>query len=558
MAAIVFKIILTTVFCMGLIGLIFRLVSIVRLGRVFERDRASLFRRIISLNYGNALVNTLFQARLFRAGKFRWLAHTLVLSGFVWLIFAHALDDWTGGFWDWYQPGIPPFRMMRNLAGAMVLAGCAAFLARRLKRSRMNRERLRRGLRFKVRGTLSILVILGLICTGFMTEALNIMSETRFNEMVGEYSGLAGEPELVHLKGYWARYYDVAFGQGGTGPDIDLNEGRVLNQENCQECHTRPITAFVSAPLARLVAPLGLWAADFRPDRVLYWGHLSFALTLVLFLPFSRMFHLVAIPLASMRRRMTPDKMGPDMGFLDLAALSACTHCGFCTQVCSVYPDYQVSENPQVLPHVKIETLKRMADRGVWDPTTLIRLRSGNDDCTRCGLCADICPSGIDLLRLWTAAGHLMDRLGCPDNYTTAMDASFSRWTGKGDADFITVRAGGRGAAADAGPLSGLISDADAFEHCVQCTLCTNTCPVAAYDMAENDLGPHQIMNLLRLGEQDMASGSRMVWHCLTCYACQEICPQSIRVADILLELRCRGQSRAQELSLVRLRGENQ
>jgi len=48
------------------------------------------------------------------------------------------------------------------------------------------------------------------------------------------------------------------------------------------------------------------------------------------------------------------------------------------------------------------------------------------------------------------------------------------------------------------------------------------------------------------------------VWHCLTCYACQEICPQSIRVADILLELRCRGQSRAAELNLARLRGGDQ
>jgi len=548
---------------MSLIGLIFRLVSIVRLGRVFERDRTSLVRRIFScriffLDYGNAIVNTLFQARLFRAGKLRWLAHTLMLSGFAWLVFIHALDDWTGAYWDWYQPGIAPFRMMRNLAGAMVLAGCAAFLARRLKGSRINRERLRRGLRFRVRGTLSILVILGLICTGFMTEALNIMSEAQFNEMVEEYSGLAGEPELVHLKAYWALNYDVAFADGIPGQGIDLDEGEVFNQENCLECHTRPVTAFVSAPLARLGAPIGLWTAQFRLDRILYWVHLSLALTLVLFLPFSRMFHLLAIPLASLQRRMTPEKVQPDMGVLDLAGLSACTHCGFCSQVCSVYPDYQVSENPQVLPHVKIETLKRLAGIGVWDPATLIRLRSGNDDCTRCGLCADICPSGIDLVRLWTAAGRLMDRLGCPDNYTTAMDASFSRWMGKGESDFITVPGVPRGAAADAGPLSGLISDADAFEHCVQCTLCTNTCPVAAHDLVENDLGPHQVMNLLRLGEQDMASGSRMVWHCLTCYACQEICPQSIRVADILLELRCRGQSRAAELNLARLRGGDQ
>lgn len=551
-AAILFKIFLTTVCCIGLIGLIFRLVSIVRLGRVFERDKTPLTRWIFSLNYGKALVNTLFQARLFKAGKFRWLAHFLVLSGFAWLVFVHALDDWTGILFDWYQPGIDPFRMMRNLAGVMVVSGCGAFLVRRLKRTRINRERRCKGLRFRVRGTVSIMVILGLICTGFMTEALNIMSEARFDEMVDEYSGLAGEPELIHLKGYWARYYDLSFAGEIRVKEVDFNEGQELNQDNCLECHTRPHTAFISAPLARLGASLGGWSSEFRLDRVLYWIHLGLALALVLFLPFSRMFHLVAIPLASVRPRMTPENMRTDMGFLDLAALSACTHCGFCSQVCSVYPDYQVSENPQVLPHVKIETLKRLAGRGVWDPDTVALLRSGNDDCTRCGLCADICPSGIDLVRLWTAAGRLMDRMGCPDNYTTAMDASFSRWMGRGSDTLVM------GTGAHAGSLSGLINKADTFEHCVQCTLCTNACPVAAYDMAENDLGPHQVMNLLRLGEEDMASGSRMVWHCLTCYACQEICPQSIRVADILLELRRRGQSRAAELTLARLKGTDQ
>ncbi|MCG8635384.1 MAG: 4Fe-4S dicluster domain-containing protein, partial [Desulfobacterales bacterium] len=234
-------------------------------------------------------------------------------------------------------------------------------------------------------------------------------------------------------------------------------------------------------------------------------------------------------------------------------------HCGFCSQVCSVYPDYQVTDNPQVLPHMKIETLKRLAGKGVWDLATLVRLRSGNDDCTRCGLCADICPSGIDLVRLWITADVLMDSLGCPDNYTTAMEASFRQWTGRASQETgvvqrlpgeVEIRAG------EGDILSGLTGRAETFEHCVQCTLCTNACPVAAYDLNTNDFGPHQVMNLLRLGEHQMASGSKMVWHCLTCYMCQEVCPQSIRVADILLELRCRGQERAAELTMHQLKGE--
>lgn len=554
-------------------GLVFRFSSLARLGKVFNRDRQTLAAAVFRLDYAGVLFNTLLQVRLFRAGKFRWLAHGLVFTGFIYLLTVHALDEWTQNFFAWYQPGIEPFRFLRNLAGAMVGLGCLIFLARRVSRSRINRERLRRRLRFRVRGTVSVVVILCLIGSGFLAEGLNIASEYRFDEMVEEYSDLSGEPELVHLQAYWARDYHVAFrealtaatdGEGETQP-IDLEEGRELNEAYCLECHTQPDTAFVGAPLARLAGPLGARAGELRPDRVFYWLHVGLAFVLLMFFPFSRMFHLIAIPLATARRRMPPDKIDDSMGFLDLAGLSACTHCGFCSQVCSVYPDYQVSDNPQVLPHVKIETLKRLSGKGIWDPGVVMRLRSGNDDCTRCGLCADICPSGIDLVRLWTAADALMDRLGCPGNYTTAMDASFRQWTGHGHAGAVVpgnirnlpgqidIR---EGAGAEAEGLSGLISQAEAFEHCVQCTLCTNACPVAAYDLGQNDFGPHQVMNLLRLGEAQMASGSKMVWHCLTCYMCQEVCPQSIRVADILLELRCRGQARAAELTREQLKGD--
>ena len=52
------------------------------------------------------------------------------------------------------------------------------------------------------------------------------------------------------------------------------------------------------------------------------------------------------------------------------------------------------------------------------------------------------------------------------------------------------------------------------------------------------DLTPQKVMNLLRLGLRDFALGSRMVRDCATCYQCQEHCPEGIRVADIMVELR--------------------
>jgi heterodisulfide reductase subunit C len=87
----------------------------------------------------------------------------------------------------------------------------------------------------------------------------------------------------------------------------------------------------------------------------------------------------------------------------------------------------------------------------------------------------------------------------------------------------------------------GLTNRPETFWACVQCTTCTSVCPVvAASDDPQKDLDltPQQIMNLLRLQLRDQALGSRMLWDCVTCYKCQEHCPQDIKVADVLYELR--------------------
>ena len=63
---------------------------------------------------------------------------------------------------------------------------------------------------------------------------------------------------------------------------------------------------------------------------------------------------------------------------------------------------------------------------------------------------------------------------------------------------------------------------------------------VAACDNPEETLGllPHQIMCSLGLGMTDMACGAKMIWDCVTCYQCQEHCPQLVEVTDILYQLK--------------------
>jgi heterodisulfide reductase subunit C len=85
------------------------------------------------------------------------------------------------------------------------------------------------------------------------------------------------------------------------------------------------------------------------------------------------------------------------------------------------------------------------------------------------------------------------------------------------------------------------LSADNTFSFCFSCQNCTNICPVVCnFDKPEDELGllPHQIMRCLGLGLVEMACGSNMIWDCLTCYKCQEHCPQNVNITDLFFELK--------------------
>jgi heterodisulfide reductase subunit C len=89
--------------------------------------------------------------------------------------------------------------------------------------------------------------------------------------------------------------------------------------------------------------------------------------------------------------------------------------------------------------------------------------------------------------------------------------------------------------------VSGQLPGAETFVHCFGCQTCTTVCPVVMhYERPQEAVGllPHQIMNCLGLGLTEMATGPKMLWDCLTCYQCQEHCPQNVKVADVLYGLK--------------------
>ena len=70
---------------------------------------------------------------------------------------------------------------------------------------------------------------------------------------------------------------------------------------------------------------------------------------------------------------------------------------------------------------------------------------------------------------------------------------------------------------------------------CFLCRTCTASCPITAVDARFN---PYRIIRLATLGFKNEVLGSDFIWLCSSCYACQERCPQGVRITDFMVLLK--------------------
>jgi heterodisulfide reductase subunit C len=243
--------------------------------------------------------------------------------------------------------------------------------------------------------------------------------------------------------------------------------------------------------------------------------------------------------------------------------LDACTHCGTCSFRCSVAVAFDEIPNINILPSEKIASIKALASGKKLSPQALRSIQEGVYLCTNCYRCTVVCPVGINLQDLWFNVRETLLQKGYPELFALS-PLSFYRGlmreeTVREDYEKPLIRA--REAIASQCDLmkrkekvlpltpsdrpfqSGLNLSAQAktFSVCFGCQTCTTVCPVVSnYDNPQEVLGllPHQIMHAAGLGLRDLAFGSNMLWDCLTCYQCQEQCPQGVSVTDVLYELK--------------------
>ncbi|MCF8041223.1 MAG: 4Fe-4S dicluster domain-containing protein [Desulfarculaceae bacterium] len=470
----------------------------------------------------------LFQRRSLGHSRWAWAAHMLIFWGMMGLIFLHALGP---VLIPSFTATLNPWLFLRNLFGVMLLAGAVMALWRRLRL-----PGLRRTTHWADRAALALLALL--VLSGFALEGAKIISVHSFDQMIEEYGSLAEDNDRAALGQVWREHYGVAFPQGQVPAGLELMEqGLELHQDSCVDCHDMPQWAFASWPLSRAMAPMAGWLESVRAALWLYYLHFLAAFAALAILPFSKFLHIFTGPLLLMIRVAVPrEDMDPAARALVRALeLDVCTHCGACSVHCSVAEAVNHVPNLAVLPSEKLMALGRLA-RGKTDYGEMLDvMRQGAYMCTSCLRCTLLCPVGINLQDLWFAMKDDLEEAGYgPTSRAVAGQAGESAGPSRKVAPFKV-------ASGDFQRDLGLSVQSGSFRNCYRCATCSNSCPVVfSYEnpKEELDLLPHQIMHSLGLGLSDEALGARMTWYCLTCYRCQEACPQGVKVADVLYELR--------------------
>lgn len=326
---------------------------------------------------------------------------------------------------------------------------------------------------------------------------------------------------------------------------------------SCMACHSKPQWAFTGYLISRAVTPVALPIDRAGIPTLLWYIHFLSCFVGLAYLPFSKFIHVITTPLSLVVNSvMDPASDPANIATRQALEFDACMHCGTCTNRCSVGVIYEQIPNPTILPSEKLASLKDYVRGKPLDEDTVKTIGEGTYLCTNCRRCTDGCPAGINLEELWfTMRERLMKQAGP----TPLALSPFSFFRGLNQhrlteeaytKPLAQIRAALTASYpllhSTTGPLEltgslALSAPAQSFSVCFGCQTCTNVCPVVAnYENPQEVLGmlPHQIMHAANLGIRDLALGSMMLWDCVTCYQCQEHCPQGVKVTEVLYELK--------------------
>jgi len=489
--------------------------------------------------------DVLFQKRLLAKNLMRWVAHTLIFTGFICLLLMHGLGTGVSDyFFSDYYSTLQPYISLRNIFALMVLAGVCIAVYRRLTDKPQRVKSLRSD-------WAALLFVGAIIVTGVLLESSKISSYSYFQGMVEEYGDVGDDEELLALETYWAAEHGLVSARVTKPFDTELVEqGREVSENSCTECHAATSGAFVSFSVAKVIGPLISGGAT-----TFLYLHLLTCLAFLAWLPFSKMFHVIAVPISLLINGVMGFKKPIESEANNLnrqmIGLSACTHCGSCSELCSSLMFYESFQNDFILPSEKVQFLKKIAAGETVDEGTLKHLQKGLYICTSCDRCSTICPSGINLRELFTTSRYHLLAKGLPEptilshfSFPLALAQNFVDDHVKALKKVEQLFKESFKKLSDMTKLT-LAKPAEvgnnSYQGCYSCQRCTNICPVVRlYDNPEEslDMLPHQIIFSLGVGNKEIATGSKMIWSCSTCYLCQEHCPNGVELTDIFYNLK--------------------
>jgi len=519
-----------------------------RISAGFHATGKVLFGGNIGTVIRSFFTDLLFQQRIIQKSALRWAAHTLIFTGFILLLLMHGMEAVISQkLFAGYESTLNPYLFLRNLFGLMVLAGVGIAVYRRIS---LQPKRLKS----YPSDWAALIFIAGIILSGMLLEGSRISSYTTFQSMVEEY-GAFDEDETLALEAFWVAENGLVSPHiaGPIKPE-QIEMGREANGSSCIECHAPNSSAFASFTLKGLTRPFAWVLGDATNVAFFTFLHAAFCLAFLAWLPFSKMFHVVAAPVSLLVNSILGKENSTPANLLNrqMLGLSACTHCGSCSLECSSSMFFESFNNDFILPSEKVQFLKKLAAGKEIDRTTRKRLQEGLYICTSCDRCTDICPSGINLKEIFVSARYALLADGAPEK-TLLSHFSFplalaQRYTGDHLKALQAVEEVFRKTLQKLTDLALPLSLSRSkemvnlsYRSCYSCQRCTNICPVVrSYDnpVEALDMLPHQLIYSLGIGNTEVAMGAKMIWSCSTCYLCQEHCPNQVELTDIFYTLK--------------------
>jgi len=532
---------------------------------------ATLFSGKVLILLKSLLLDVFCQRRIMRESRLRWVMHMCMFWGFSLLLLMHALEGMlTSNLFRDYAATLNPFLFLRNFFALLVFVGVGIAFYRRF---------VQKAPRFStnVMDRYALILLAVIMISGLFLEAAKIVSFERYSRMVTDYADFDEEQDLKALEALWVKDFGVV--SPNLTPPFDkelLTRGHELHEMNCAACHSRPQWAFISYGAATILRPAALPLDRSGLVTLLWTIHFLTCFVGLAYLPFSRLFHILATPLNLLINSvMEKGKSHPaNIITLQMMALDACTHCGSCTSRCSLAVVFEEIPNPNILPSEKITSLKALASGKPLNEHQITVIQEGLYLCTNCYRCTTVCPAGINLQELWFDVREAVLKRGYPELLVLT---PFSMYRGLlsptvAKADYhqaqkqpmVGIEAVCSALSDPDDPINPAQMDRDfkkqmlssakgsTFSYCFTCITCTSACPVVRnYENPREALGmtPHQIIRTIALGVPDLAFRSRMLWYCLGCYQCQDACPQGVLVTDVLTELK--------NLAVARIKSQN-